>query len=237
MTATGLSAFGATLAWNGTAIAEILNISGPNIKVDMIDMTSHDSASAFREFVAGLRDGGEVAIEGNFIPGDTDGIIAFITDLQAGTKREVIITGPTAAAFTWTFDALGTDFSPTAPHDGKLGFTATLKVTGVPTLGVTYEDQLSALSVTTATLVPAFGAAVYSYTANTTGTSVTVTPTCAGADSIEVWADGVLISTLASGGTSSAIPITIAANVEIEVRCVGAGKMDRVYKLTLFKSA
>jgi hypothetical protein len=32
-----------------------------------------------------------------FILGDTDGQIAMITDFKAGTPREVVVTGPTAA--------------------------------------------------------------------------------------------------------------------------------------------
>lgn len=146
MTATsGFSAFGTTLKWNGIALAELQSIGGPRVSVDTVDLTSHDSDDKFKEFVAGLRDGGEISIDGNFIPGDTPGQRAFITDMKAGTERQVIITGPVAAAFTWTFQAIVTGFEPSYPFDGKIGFTATLKVTGKPALDVTISDDVSAM--------------------------------------------------------------------------------------------
>ncbi len=134
MTASGLNAFGSTLKWNGTALAELTNISGPNISVDTVEVTSHDSTSAFREFVPGLRDGGEVAVEGNFIFGNTGGQRALVTDATSGSAREVIIIGPTGSSFKWTFNAICTGLEFNYPHDGKLGFSSKFKVTGVPVL-------------------------------------------------------------------------------------------------------
>jgi predicted secreted protein len=231
-----VAAYGTTLKWNGTALAELRSISGPGISFDTIDATHYTSASQFKEFIAGFGDGGEVGIEGSFIAGDTAGQIAFITDAWAKTVREAIITYSTVTV-TWTFNAMVTNFEMQEPMDGLIGFTATLKVSGVPTLGITQEDQLSGLTLTTATLFPSFDAAIYTYNAGTAGTSVTVTPTCAGADSIKVYADGVLVSSLASGGTSGAIAITVDANVKIEVKCVGTGKVDRTYTINLAKTS
>jgi len=243
MTTSGLNAFGTTFKWNGTALAELTSIGGPKLKVDTIDLTSHDSTSGFREFVAGLKDGGEIKIEGNFIAGDTSGQIAFITDLKAGTKREVIITGPAAGAFTWTFDAIGTDYEPTFPDDGKLGFSASLKVTGVPVLGITFAGDLTGLVINTGTLSPALTAATYVYAATTTGTSVTVTPTYSSATAIEVWSGATfsaltLVSTLSSGGTSSAIAIAdVLQHVCIRVRVKRTGYATRDYDVTLIKTS
>ena len=231
-----IAAYGLTLTWNSVALAEVKNVSGPGISFDTIDVTHYTSASQMREFIAGFGDGGDVTVEGNFIASDATGQIAFIADAIAKTVREVIITH-TVSAITWTFDAMVTGFEPTFPMEGGLGFTATLKVSGVPVLGVTLSDQLSGLTLTTATLVPTFAAAKYSYTANTAGVSVTVTPTCAGATSIDVLADGVLVSNLASGATSGAIAITTAVNVALQVRTKTTGKVDRVYNLTLFKGS
>ena len=57
---------GGTVLTLGSAIAELTNITGPGIKLDLIDVTSHSSASKFREFVPGLADAGEFSLEGNF---------------------------------------------------------------------------------------------------------------------------------------------------------------------------
>lgn len=46
-----------------TTIAQITNISGPNISVDTVDVTSMDSVGGWKEFIAGMIDGGEVSIE------------------------------------------------------------------------------------------------------------------------------------------------------------------------------
>lgn len=219
----GFFAFGTTLKWNGEALAELLSIGGPSISIDTIDMTSHDSADTFRDFVAGLRDGGDVSIEGNFIPGDTAGQRAFITDLKAGTKREVIITGPTAAAFTWTFDAIATAYEPSYPFDGKLGFTATLKVTGKPVLAISTTANSSALSfidsVGAKTPIPAYAVGVYVYTLTIASASgwIKITTTHATAASIIATALGVehvLQTTVQSeqilvGAADSVTPVTI----------------------------
>lgn len=217
----GYSAFGTTLKWNGEALAELQSIGGPGISVETVDLTSHDSlaaASGFREFVAGLRDGGDVSIEGNFIPGDTAGQRAFITDMKAGTIREVIITGPSGAGFTWTFNAIATAYEPSYPFDGKLGFTATLKVTGKPTLAIGTSANSSALTLTDSvgekTPVPAYAAGVYIYSVEIATASdwIKVTTTHGTAASIIATALGVE-HVLTSEQLSEAIVIGLADTV------------------------
>ena len=43
-------------------VAEVTAISGPGISRDTIDATHMESPDRFREFVGGLRDGGEVTV-------------------------------------------------------------------------------------------------------------------------------------------------------------------------------
>lgn len=131
----GVSAFGTKLNWDGVDLAELASISGPSESMEPIDLTSHDSADAFREFVAGLHDGGEITIEGNFIVGDTTGQIAMHTDFQATTVKAWIIKFPSwASAPQVAGNGFITAFSLDFPFDGKISFTATIKVTGKPTL-------------------------------------------------------------------------------------------------------
>ena len=87
-----------------------------------------------REFLQGIRDGGEVSIEGNHVPSD-DGQAAMYThfngDGDGGGLEAMIITFPDASK--WTFNAIVTNYQAgDAPYDGKLGFSATLKISGVP---------------------------------------------------------------------------------------------------------
>jgi len=131
----GVSGFGTKLNWDGEDLAELTSISGPSESMDTIDLTSHDSTEAFREFVAGLHDGGEISFEGNFIKGDSAGQIAMHTDFQAGTKKAWIIKMPGwASAPQIAGNGYVTAFSLDYPFDGKISFSATIKVTGKPVL-------------------------------------------------------------------------------------------------------
>ncbi len=127
----GSAGYGTVLNIGIVPVAELTNISGPGISVDTIDVTTHDSANAFREFVAGLVDGGEISMEGNLI--DTGQSDLFLTNLRDEIAFTVVL--PTAAGdMTWGGQALITGFETSAPHDGKIGFSASMKVTGQPTL-------------------------------------------------------------------------------------------------------
>ncbi len=242
MTTAAKSAFGSTLTWNTVLVAEIINITGPTLKVDTLDATNHDSTSSFREFIAGLRDGGEITIEGNFISGDTTGIIAFITDLKAGTSRTAIVTGPAAAAFTWTFTALGSAFSTTYPVDGKLGFSATIKISGSPTLEVTVSRNLTDLTgieqtgAAALTFTPAFAAAkkAYNVTVNTATTWIKLTPTLAGATITITTSYDSSSQTVASGAQSGTIAVTDAAITIVTLDVKETGKVANKYTLYVY---
>jgi len=233
----GYSGFGTTLQWNAQPLAELLSIGGPSISIDTVELTSHDSADTFREFVAGLRDGGDVSIEGNFIPSDTAGQRAFVTDLKAGTKREVIITGPTAAAFTWTFDAVVTAYEPTHPFDGKLGFTATLKVTGKPVLAITASANSSALSfidsVGAKTPIPAYAVGVYVYSLTIASASDWIKITTTHATAVSIIATALTVKHVLQTTVQSEQIIMSAADsvTVVTIDYKDAGKVTKRYTI------
>lgn len=136
MASSGVAAWGTQFHWNDTHIAELTSISGPSETMDPIDLTSHDSPSTYREFVAGLRDGGEITIEGNFIKGDAAGQIDMHEDFQNGQAQSFELEMPNYdendPAYTGT--GLITAFSLSFPFDDKISFSATIKITGKPTL-------------------------------------------------------------------------------------------------------
>lgn len=135
MTSEAVAGFGTLLNWDTVDIAELTSISGPTETMDPIDVTSHDSPSAYREFVAGLRNGGEISIEGNFIKGDSTGQIAMHTDFQAGSVKAWIIKMPGwASAPQVAGNGYITAFSISYPFEDKISFSATIKVTGKPVL-------------------------------------------------------------------------------------------------------
>lgn len=128
----GVSAFGTTFSIGSTVVAELTNISGPSMSRNTIDVTSHDSDDGYMEFVGGLRDGGSFSIEGNFT--NETGQAALVTNFNSNDAESCTITFPTETPITWTFDGLVTDFDTSAPQDGKLSFSATIKVSGKPVL-------------------------------------------------------------------------------------------------------
>jgi predicted secreted protein len=206
MTTAAIAGYGTTLKRDGNAIAELTSISGPSKARDTIDVTNFGSPDTYREFIAGMKDGGEVGIEGNFIASDTDGQVGLDTDFEAGTIQDFIITFPDST--TWTFTAIVTKFETTDTFDGKVGFSASLKVSGKPTLGVTLSADITTIayedSVGAKTSLPVWVATTYLYTVtiNTASTYIKLTVTDATAASIIAECGGVeysLTTTVQSG--------------------------------------
>lgn len=115
-----------------TAIANITNIEGPGIERETIDVTAHNTVDAYMEFVGGLKDGGEVSVDVNYDPAQHDALIA---DFDDEDPRNYQLVFPDAAATTWSFAAILTEFNPEAPYDDKLAASLTFKVSGKPTIG------------------------------------------------------------------------------------------------------
>ena len=124
---------------NYTTIAECKNLSGPQLTAGAIDVTSHDSAAAFREYIGGLRDGGKITFDLNWIPNNaTHG---FVTGLLSrgfgGTKSQSTqfrVVFPDAATTTWTFNGLVTKLAPVSGVDKELLAQVEIQITGQPTL-------------------------------------------------------------------------------------------------------
>ena len=128
----GISGYGTLLVWNYHRILEMLSIGGPSESRDTIDVTSHDSADGYREFLAGLATGGDISLEGNLIVEDTNGQVALYSDLQGGTERAAWVVMPMSAGAAMSFQALAKAFTPSHPHDGKIGVSMALQIEGKP---------------------------------------------------------------------------------------------------------
>jgi predicted secreted protein len=235
---------GLTLSWDGEELMEITSLSGPNSKIDTIDKTHYGSADNYREFMATFIDAGEVSLEGNFISGDTDGQIAMIADFQARSKKEAIITLPAASATTWTFDAIITSLTFSQPLDGKLGISATLKISGAATLGTTASTGMSACTGVeengggAITLAPAFAIGKFYYTTsvNTASGYIKLTPTAA-SHTITVISLGVK-TTVATTEQSGEIAIGAADSCTlVTVQVYEAGKTVKVYRIYVYRPA
>jgi len=119
-----------------TTIAQVQTIGGPSLSQDAIDVTHHSSTNGWREFVAGLRDGGEVTFDIQYDPAGAthDAGTGIINDLENGTLRNFQLVFPDTGSTTWSFSGIYTAFEPSAPVDDKLSASVSIKVSGQPTL-------------------------------------------------------------------------------------------------------
>lgn len=112
-----------------SSVGEVLSISLPSLSKDTVDATHMESADAFREYIPGLKDGGEVSVEVNLVPGSattTAALADFASDVVGYYK--IIFPDDTE----WAFAAICTGFEGEAPLDDKMTATFTYKVTGKP---------------------------------------------------------------------------------------------------------
>lgn len=116
-------------------VASVTDISGPSREREAIEVTAHDSPNQYREFVKGLKDGGEVELTINYDPGSPT-IADLDDDFEEDDLRDyqIVIFPATINEWTWDFSALITSLGDEFPHDDKMERTVTFKISGKPTL-------------------------------------------------------------------------------------------------------
>jgi hypothetical protein len=113
-------------------IAQVASLSGPNLQAATIDVTTHDSPSAIREFVSGLIDPGEFSGELVFDP-NLATHIGLWTDLVNRAGGSFAFHFPTLLAFSMGFEGVVTGFGPIqAQPDGAVTAAFTVKISGAP---------------------------------------------------------------------------------------------------------
>ena len=122
---------------SGDKYGQVISITGPGLSADVIDVTSHDSTSAWEEAVVGILRSGEITMEivwdpaDNYYKNDGTGLLA---DFLARSSITLTLEFSDSATTEWTFSAFVTGFEPSAPVDGMLGASVTFKPTGALTL-------------------------------------------------------------------------------------------------------
>lgn len=112
-------------------LGEVLSVTAPALSRDAIDASHTASANRYRDYIAGLRDAGEVTVEFNYVPGGTGDdqmLLAFADDDPWNLK--ILFADGTSS---WTCPAFLTSYEPSAPHDDKMTLSVTFKLTGQPT--------------------------------------------------------------------------------------------------------
>jgi predicted secreted protein len=111
-----------------TTIAEVKDITGPSETVDTIEVTSQDSTGNTKEYIASLKDGGEVSFPMNFVSSAAQ--TAIHTDMQNRTRRNFKIVTTHASPVTMTFAAFITQMGHTFQVADVAMRNVTLKITG-----------------------------------------------------------------------------------------------------------
>jgi predicted secreted protein len=125
--------YGAVLKKTATdaAIVEITDIGDFGATRADIDVTSHDSDDGAMEYIAGMIEGGEITVSGNFISSDTSGQIAAIaTDIGTATLYSYTIILPSASTFVFT--GYVKSYKLKSDLKGALKVTLTFKISGAP---------------------------------------------------------------------------------------------------------
>lgn len=111
-------------------VGEATDISGPELSRDTIEVTSHDSPNAFREWVGGLKDGGEVTFTVRY---DPDLHNSLIDDFDDPLTRNYQIHLPDPPTGIWNFAAFITNKGLSFPMEDAMAADFTFKISGKPT--------------------------------------------------------------------------------------------------------
>jgi predicted secreted protein len=114
-----------------TALGSVMSISGPSIAKDSIDATSFDSPSAWREFIMGLKDPGEISLELQITPA---AMTTLLSQMNLTVVRNYRVVYPFSPALRWNLRGFMTGFECSAPLDDIMTASATFKLTEAPTL-------------------------------------------------------------------------------------------------------
>jgi hypothetical protein len=111
-----------------TPVAEVVSITPPGMSRDAIAATHLKSPGGYKEFIAGMKDGGEGSFTLNWVPSATDPLVtAFNAD--SGNYQ---ITFPNGVMLR--FAGFFTAYTPPALTEEKMEASVTFKVSGEPTL-------------------------------------------------------------------------------------------------------
>jgi len=109
---------------------------GPTLRRDTIDVTNHDSTSAYREFINGLKDAGSITFDINYLPtdGTHNAATGLLGEYDNGTTRAYALVFSDPSTTSWTFNGVVIGFEVAAAIDEVLISSIELKISGAPTL-------------------------------------------------------------------------------------------------------
>jgi predicted secreted protein len=120
--------------YTGTAwvsVGEVVNISGPTMSRETIDVTSLASIGGYREFIAGFRDPGTLTFTMNFTRADYE---TMKTDFESDTEKDYELILPDDDVTTLEFSGLVTELPLNLDPGSQITCNITIKVTGQVTV-------------------------------------------------------------------------------------------------------
>ncbi len=110
-------------------VGELYDIEPPGITRDPVEKTHMLSPERWREFIGGMKDGGELSFNMVFDP-DAPETTAMELDLNTNIAGFYKIIYPDSDE--WAFSALLTNFQATVPVEDKMMAEVTFKLSGKP---------------------------------------------------------------------------------------------------------
>lgn len=112
-------------------VAEIIDITPPNMERDDIDVTNQQSTDGWKEFLPGWRDGGEVSFDCNWLPNDStqDEISGLVKSFNTDTRQNFRVVLPGSVA-TLAFSGFVKGVEPDLPLEEQGQISFTVKVSG-----------------------------------------------------------------------------------------------------------
>lgn len=122
----------------GVKVGSLTEVGGMELSAETIDVTTLDSDSGYKEFIAGFKDAGEVSVSGFLdISGASNGQKKMYDAFESGEVEDFIIEFPAALKTKWSFKGIVTGFTTSASLEDPVSFEGTIKVSGKPTLTIT----------------------------------------------------------------------------------------------------
>ncbi len=121
--------------WSGAAFVKVDGLIAPALPPldrDMVDATDTESPNRYREFIPGLRTGGELQLEFEERLGNASQALLY-TDFASDDPVQYQVVCNDDAETTWEFYGYVKSIGPGTPLDGKKTLAISIQITGEPT--------------------------------------------------------------------------------------------------------
>jgi predicted secreted protein len=233
MASDGVSGTGALLTRNNYPVLQITEVTGPKNTAVMHEISNWDSILGWKEWVAGMKEGGSFVANGIYLRTDTNGQIGSIADFNAGTSRTwriCIPNGGLSMAFTaivegWDILARVSDTVKLAIGLKEIGAITIYETAsaGITTPFLTMEDNSGNLH----TLTPTVSNSVYGYLGaiHYVDTGAKVAPTAAAGT---IYVNGAVVT---SGSYCTLVPIAAGKSGLFVIEVRETNKASKVYRV------